>query len=101
MLGKDGFASESSIDLDNMIFLSRSVFIFGSWVYEADIDGKLQSCCCLLKDSVTQEALDVSITTTNQFNSRIFEDSLEKPGTFLFRLSNAATSYQAFFQDST
>jgi len=36
-----GFASESSMDLDNMIFPTWSKFIFGSWVCKADSDGKL------------------------------------------------------------
>jgi hypothetical protein len=34
------FASESSMDLDNMIFSKGSIFIFGSWIYEAGDDGK-------------------------------------------------------------
>ena len=42
------FASESSMDLDNMIFSKGSTFIFGSWIYEAGDDGKLQGR--LLKD---------------------------------------------------
>ena len=37
------FASESSTDLDNMIFSMGSTFIFGSWICEAGDDGKLQS----------------------------------------------------------
>ena len=42
------FASESSMDLDNMIFPTGSTFIFGSWICEADNNGKLQGH--LLKD---------------------------------------------------
>ena len=45
----DEFASESSMDLDNMIFSTGSTFIFGSWIYKAGDDGELQSH--LLKDS--------------------------------------------------
>jgi hypothetical protein len=46
-----GFASKSSMDLDNMIFstgstfifgCSKKTFIFGSWICEADDKGKLQ-----------------------------------------------------------
>jgi hypothetical protein len=35
-------AIKSSIDFNNMIFLMRSIFIFGSWVCEADDKGILQ-----------------------------------------------------------
>jgi hypothetical protein len=38
----DGFASKSSMDPDNTIFLTGSTFTFGSWIYEADDKGKLQ-----------------------------------------------------------
>jgi hypothetical protein len=33
------FAIESSMDLDNMIFLVGSTFIFGSWIYMASDHG--------------------------------------------------------------
>jgi hypothetical protein len=36
-----GFASKSSTDFNNMIFLTGSTFIFGSWICEADDKGKL------------------------------------------------------------
>jgi hypothetical protein len=36
------------MDLDKIIFSMGSTFIFGSWIYEADDDGKLQGR--LLKD---------------------------------------------------
>jgi hypothetical protein len=62
--GFDRVSSKSSIDLDNMIFLVGSIFIFGSWIYEADGDGKLQRC--LLKDSEAQRTLTISSTVTNQ-----------------------------------
>jgi hypothetical protein len=42
------FASKISMDPDNMIFLMGSIFIFGSWICEADDKGKLQGR--LLKD---------------------------------------------------
>jgi hypothetical protein len=38
----DGFASESSMDFDNMTFSTGSTFIFGSWICEMDDEGKLQ-----------------------------------------------------------
>jgi hypothetical protein len=50
-----GFASKTLTDLDNMIFSTGSTFIFGSWICEADDDGKLQGH--LLKDSANHEDL--------------------------------------------
>jgi hypothetical protein len=37
------FTLESSIDFGGMIFLVGSTFIFGSWIYIADDNGRLQS----------------------------------------------------------
>ena len=56
------------MDLDSMIFSMGSTFIFDSWIYEADDDGKLQSC--LLEDSVHHEDLSISATTTDQITRR-------------------------------
>jgi hypothetical protein len=39
----DEFMFESSMDFDIMIFPTGSTFIFGSWIYKAGNDGKLQS----------------------------------------------------------
>jgi hypothetical protein len=57
------FASESLTDLDNMIFSTGSTFIFGSWIYKANDDGKLQGY--LLEDSARHEDLTISTTTTD------------------------------------
>ena len=71
------FASESSTDLDNMIFSTTSIFIFGSWICEADDDGKLQSH--LLKDSDHHEDLSVSTTTTDQLVGRFAQLVMSDP----------------------
>jgi hypothetical protein len=52
---------KNSVDLDNMIFSVGTAFIFGSWICEADDNGKLQSL--LIEISVPQASLDVSTTT--------------------------------------
>ena len=62
------FASESSMDLDSMIFSTGSTFIFGSWICEADDNGKLQSR--LLEDSNHHEDYSISATTTDQISGR-------------------------------
>ena len=62
------FASKSSTDLDNMIFSTGSTFIFGSWICEADDNGKLQRR--LLEDSDHREDLFISATTTSQLTGR-------------------------------
>ena len=62
------FASESSMDLNNMIFSTGSTFIYGSWICEADNNGKLQSR--LLEDSDHHEDHSISATTTGQLTGR-------------------------------
>ena len=62
------FASESSMDLDNMIFSTGSTFIFGSWICEADNYDKLQSH--LLKDPDHHEEFPISTTTMDQLTRR-------------------------------
>jgi hypothetical protein len=63
-----GFASESSTNLDNTIFSTGSTFIFGSWICEADDDGKLQGH--LIEDLARHEDLTISTTTTDQLAGR-------------------------------
>ena len=62
------FASDSSMDLDNMIFSKGSTFIFGSWIYEAGDDGKLQGH--LLEDSDLHQDFSISATTIDQLVGR-------------------------------
>ena len=62
------FASESLMDLDNMIFSTGSTFIFGSWICEAGDDGKLQSH--LLEDSDHHEDHSILATTIDQLAGR-------------------------------
>ena len=117
------FASESSSDLDNMIFSMGSTFIFGSWIYKAGDDGKLQSH--LLEDSDHHEDLSISATTTDQIAGRFaqlvmsdptqisrlcasnsnlgsasemesYPSSFEKPSSFPVGFQNAASAYQEY-----
>jgi hypothetical protein len=39
---RGAIAIKSSTDIDSMIFLTGSIFIFRSWIYEADSEGNLQ-----------------------------------------------------------
>ena len=59
------------MDLDSMIFSTGSTFIFGSWIYEADDNGKLQSR--LLEDSNHHEDYSISATTTDQITRRFMQ----------------------------
>ena len=52
------------MDLDNMIFPKGSIFIFGSWIYEASDDGRLQGH--FLEDSDHHQDFSISATTTDQ-----------------------------------
>ena len=108
------------MDLDNMIFSTGSTFIFGSWIYEAGDDGKLQSR--LLEYSDHLEDLSISATTTDQLAGRFVQlvmsdptqilrlctsdsnlgsaskmeslpSSFEKPSFFPAGLQNAASAY--------
>ena len=65
------------MDLDNMIFSMGSTFIFGSWIYEVDDDGKLQSR--LLEDSDHHEDLSISTTTTDQLAGRFAQLVMSDP----------------------
>jgi hypothetical protein len=101
-----------------MIFPVGSTFIFGSWICEADGDGKLQGR--LLKNSEHHEAHDVSATMADRLTKRISRmldsdsnsnsaSDLEShpsslydgPSPFLFGLPNTASSYQALLHPSS
>ena len=62
------FASESLMDLDNMIFSKGSTFIFGSWICKAGDDGKLQGR--LLEDSDHHQDHPISPIMTDQLAGR-------------------------------
>jgi hypothetical protein len=55
------------MDLDNMIFLTGSNFTFGSWICEADDQGKLQGHLGNQKD---QEDLTLSARSTEELTGR-------------------------------
>jgi hypothetical protein len=55
---------ESLTDLDNMIFLEETTFVFESWICEADGDDKLHSY--LLVDSGLHKGLADSTTVVDQ-----------------------------------
>ena len=122
------FASESSTDLDNMIFSTGSTFIFGSWIYEAGDDGKLQSR--LLEDSVHHEDFSILATTIDQITRRFAQlmtsdstqvsrlcasdsnsgsasemesdpSSFEDPSSFPTGLQNTASAYQEYNSENT
>ena len=122
------FASESSMDLDNMIFSTGSTFIFISWICEAGDDGKLQSR--LLKDSDHHEDHSISATTIDQLARRFaqlaisdptqisrlhasdsnsvfasktesYPSSFGKPSSFPTRLRNTTSTYQEYYSEFT
>ena len=71
------FASESSMDLDNMIFSKGSIFVFGSWIYEVGDDGKLQGR--LLEDSDHHQDFSISATTTDHLAERFVQLVMSNP----------------------
>ena len=71
------FAFESSMDLDNMIFSTGSTFIFGSWIYEANNNGKLQGR--LLEDSDHHQDFSISTTTIDQLAGRFAQLVISNP----------------------
>jgi hypothetical protein len=57
------------MDLDNMIFSTGSTFIFGSWICEADDEGKLQGC--LLEDQENLEGFALSARSTEELTREL------------------------------
>ena len=121
------FASESSMDLDNMIFSTGSTFTFGSWICEAGDDGKLHSR--LLEDSDHHEDI-FSATMTDQVTGRFVQlvmfdstqvsrlcasdlnsgsasemesdlSSFENPSSFPMGLQNVTSAYQEYNSECT
>ena len=122
------FASESLMDLDNMIFSKGSTFIFGSWIYKAGNDGKLQGR--LLEDSDHHQDHPILMITTDQPARRFtqlvmsnptqfsqihasdsnsssaseiesYPSSFRKPSSFPIRLRNTASTYQKYNSEYT
>ena len=106
-----------------MIFSKGSTFIFGSWIYEAGDNGRLQSR--LLENSDHHEDHSISATTTDQLARRFaqlvmsdptqisrlcasdsnsgsasemksYPSSSEKPSSFPMGLKNAALTYHEY-----
>ena len=111
-----------------MIFSTGSTFIFGSWICEADDDGKLQSR--LLEDLDHLEDHSFLATMTDQLVERFAQlvlsdrtqiswlcasdsnsgstsemefdlSSFEDPSSFLMGLQNAASAYQEYNLEKT
>jgi hypothetical protein len=64
-------AIKSSTDFDNMIFPKGSIFIFGSWVCEADDEGNLQGR--LVETLEACEELTLSTKLTKDLAKRLTE----------------------------
>ena len=60
-----------------MIFSKGSTFIFGSWIYEAGDDGKLQGH--LLEDSGHHQNFSISATTIDQLAGRFTQLAISNP----------------------
>jgi hypothetical protein len=71
------FAPESSTDLNIMNFPAGSTFVFGSWICEADSDGKLWSR--LLKDSELEDCVINSTNTEDQLTEKLAQLSTSDP----------------------
>jgi hypothetical protein len=71
------FTIESSADLDAMIFSVGTTFIFGSWICEAEDNGKLQSH--LMEISAPQASPDVLTTTLDQLVKKFSHLSISDP----------------------
>jgi hypothetical protein len=82
------------MDLDNMIFSTGSTFTFGSWIYEADNQGKLQGC--LLKDRKDLEDLTLSARSieelTERFSRLMMSKSVQVSPTIEFNLDSKTES---------
>ena len=123
--GFSDFASESLMDLDNMIFSKGLTFVFGSWICKAGDDGKLQGC--LLEESDHHQDYPISMITADQLAGRFaqlnptqfsqvhisdsnsssasetksYPSSFGKPSSFPTRLRGTMSTYQGYNSEYT
>jgi hypothetical protein len=64
------------MDLDNIIFSTRSTFTFGSWICKADNQGKLQGC--FLEGREDHEDLTLSARSTEELAIRFSHLAMSK-----------------------
>ena len=65
------------MDLNNMIFPKGSTFVFGSWIYEAGDDDKLQGR--LLEDSDHHKDFSILATMIDQLAERFMQLVMSNP----------------------
>jgi hypothetical protein len=82
------------MDLNNMIFLMGSTFIFRSWISEVDEKGKLQGH--LLEDQENQEDLTLLARSTEElvggFSRHAMSESIQVLPTIEFNLDSRTES---------
>ena len=119
------FASESLMDLDNMIFSKGLTFVFGSWICKAGDDGKLQGR--LLEELDHHQDHPISMITIDQLARRFtqlnptqfsqdhvsdsnsssasetksYPSSFGRPSSFLIKLRDMTSTYQEYYSEYT
>jgi hypothetical protein len=93
------------MDFDNMIFPIESIFIFGSWVCEADDKGILQGC--LIEALEAREGLTLSTRPTEDLTERLLGPTVSESTQALMttnldltsRSDSPSESYPGSFKD--
>jgi hypothetical protein len=92
---------KSSMDFDDMIFLMGSIFIFGSWVCEADDKGNLHGC--LVETLEAHEGLTLSTKFTEDLEKLTLYESTRTLTTINLDLTSESDSlsesYLVSFKD--
>jgi hypothetical protein len=86
---------KSSTDFDNMIFPTGSIFIFGSWICEADGEGNLLGC--LIEARKAREEITLSMGSVEDLAERfsgltVFESTQAPTTTSLDLVSRSDSS---------
>jgi hypothetical protein len=90
---------KSSTDFGNMIFPMGSIFMFGSWVCEADNKGNLQGC--LIKTLEACEELTLPMKLTKDLAERLtMSESTQTPTTTSLYLTSGLDSPSESYLDS-
>jgi hypothetical protein len=83
------------MDFDHIIFPTGSVFIFGSWVYEADDEGNLQGCLIEAQDAHEELTFPMGLAKdlAKGFSGLMVSESTRAPMTTRFDLISDSNSF--------
>jgi hypothetical protein len=94
---------KSYTDFDHMIFPTGSVFIFGSWVYEANDEGNLQGHLAEAQEARKELAFPTGLAEdlAKGFSGLTISESTRAPTTTRFDLISDSDSFSGSNPDSS